>query len=152
MYPKIERFSGCGCLPTCESYLRVIIIFLNMGLLQTDRSQDDMKATNPFIEDAAIAWEPVDPLIRRKVMGYDRQLMMVRVEFLKGGIGTLHQHPHSQITHIESGVFDVSIGGESRRLRAGDAYYIPPDVVHGAVCIEDGTLVDVFSPMREDLV
>jgi quercetin dioxygenase-like cupin family protein len=111
-----------------------------------------MKATTPFIEDANIAWETLDPFIRRKVMGYDSQLMMVRVEFRKGGIGALHHHPHSQITHIESGIFDVSIGSESRRLRAGDAYYIPPDVVHGATCVEDGVLVDVFSPMREDLV
>ena len=85
-------------------------------------------------------------------MGYDSQLMMVRVEFRKGGIGALHHHPHSQITHIESGVFDVSIGGESRRMKGGDAYYIPPNVVHGATCVEDGVLVDVFSPMREDLV
>jgi quercetin dioxygenase-like cupin family protein len=111
-----------------------------------------MKATTPFIEDANIAWETLDPFIRRKVMGYDSQLMMVRVEFRKGGIGALHHHPHSQITHIESGVFDVSIGGESRRMKGGDAYYIPPDVVHGATCVEDGVLVDVFSPMREDLV
>ncbi|MBS1564980.1 MAG: cupin domain-containing protein, partial [Bacteroidetes bacterium] len=42
--------------------------------------------------------------------------------------------------------------GEKKILSAGDAYYIPPHVLHGAVCIEDGVLIDVFSPMREDFI
>jgi len=37
-------------------------------------------------------------------------------------------------------------------IRKGDGYYVPPHAVHGCVCIEDGTLIDVFSPMREDFL
>lgn len=83
-------------------------------------------------------------------MSFDDRLMLVKVEFLAGGVGVLHQHPHTQITHIESGVFEVEIGEEKKVLKAGDCFYIPPNMLHGAVCLEAGVLIDVFSPMRED--
>ena len=105
-----------------------------------------------FIQNDDITWEQVDPGVRRKIMSWDDRLMLVKVEFEVGGIGTLHQHPHSQITHVESGVFAVEIAGQKKVLNQGDAFYIPPNVVHGAVCLEEGVLIDVFSPMREDFV
>lgn len=105
-----------------------------------------------FIENNDIPWEPVGEGVRRKIMSWDDKLMLVRVEFQANGVGVLHQHYHSQITHVESGVFEVEIGGERKVLRAGDAYYIPPNVVHGCVCVETGVLIDVFSPMREDFI
>ena len=107
---------------------------------------------NGFIEDGNLPWEEVEDRIQRKVMAYDEKLMLVKVRFQAGGIGTLHKHHHSQITHVESGVFEIEIGGEKKVLRGGDAYYIPPNILHGAVCIDDGILIDVFSPMREDFV
>ena len=103
-----------------------------------------------FIENESIEWENVDKGMRRKIMAYDDKLMVVKVEFETGGIGTLHQHYHSQITHVESGVFEVEIGDEKKILIAGDAFYIPPNIMHGAVCLEAGVLIDVFSPMREE--
>ena len=105
-----------------------------------------------FIENSEIPWEEVDKGIKRKIMAYDDKLMVVKVEFEKGGIGVLHQHYHSQITHVESGSFEVQINGEKKILAAGDAFYIPPNMLHGAVCLEAGVLIDVFSPMREDFI
>jgi len=105
-----------------------------------------------FIENDAIPWETVGKGVRRKIMAYDKSLMVVKVAFEAGGVGAVHEHYHSQITHIESGKFEVEINGEKKVLSAGDAYYIPPHVLHGAVCLEAGMLVDVFSPMREDFV
>ena len=105
-----------------------------------------------FIENHEVPWEEVDKGMKRKIMAYDDKLMVVKVEFEKGGIGALHQHHHSQITHVESGSFEVQINGEKKILTAGDAFYIPPNVLHGAVCLEAGVLIDVFSPMREDFV
>ena len=109
-------------------------------------------AVKLFIENGEIPWEEVDKGMKRKIMAYDDKLMVVKVEFETGGIGTLHQHFHSQITHVESGVFEVEIGDEKKVLRAGDAFYIPSNVIHGAVCLEAGVLIDVFSPMREDFI
>ncbi len=105
-----------------------------------------------FIEDASIEWEITGPGVRRKIMSYDENLMVVKVEFEKGAIGPLHNHFHVQIVHIDKGVFEVEIGGEKRILKAGDAFHAPPNVMHGVVCLEAGTLIDIFSPMREDFV
>ena len=105
-----------------------------------------------FVQNASVEWEQLDEKIRRKVMAYDKSLMLVKVDFKAGGVGVLHQHPHVQITHVESGVFEVEIEKEKQILKAGDVFYIPSQLWHGAVCIEDGVLIDVFSPMREDFI
>ena len=111
-----------------------------------------MEITEVFIKNDAVEWEIVGEGVRRKIMAYDDKLMLVRVEFAKDGIGMLHKHYHSQITHVESGAFEVSIDGKKKILRGGDAFYIPPNLMHGCVCLEAGVLIDVFSPMREDFV
>jgi quercetin dioxygenase-like cupin family protein len=105
-----------------------------------------------FALDEAIEWEPAGNGVRRKVLCYDDRVMAVRVAFEAGAIGALHTHPHIQCTVVESGVFDITISGTTQRLKAGDSFLVPPDAIHGAVAIEPGVLVDVFTPMREDFV
>ena len=78
--------------------------------------------------------------------------MMVKVKFEQGAIGTLHQHPHTQSTYVASGCFEVTIGEEKKVLRAGDGYYVAPNLPHGCVCHEAGILIDTFTPMREDFL
>lgn len=53
---------------------------------------------------------------------------------------------------MESGIFEVEIGGEKRVLKAGDGFLAPSNVPHGVVCLESGVLIDVFTPMREDFI
>jgi quercetin dioxygenase-like cupin family protein len=94
-----------------------------------------------FIKDEDLQWEIVDAGVRRKIISYDNNLMVVKVAFEKGGVGSLHRHYHSQITHVESGVFEIEINSEKRILNSGDAFYIPPNSLHGAVCKERGVLI-----------
>jgi quercetin dioxygenase-like cupin family protein len=105
----------------------------------------------PFAADAETPWEPSAPGIRRKVLCYDTDIMLVRFEFQKGAVGAEHRHPHIQCSVIESGVFDVTIAGKTKRLTKGDSYLVASNVLHGAVAIEAGVIVDTFSPMRQDL-
>ena len=105
-----------------------------------------------FVEDASLPWEPVTDGVSRKIVTYDTNLMMVKVAFETGGVGAVHQHPHTQMSYVATGEFDITIADETRTVRAGDAYYIPPNVLHGAVCLQAGMLIDLFTPMREDLV
>lgn len=107
---------------------------------------------NQFISDSDIPWEDLGGGLKRKIMAYDNNMMMVKVAFEKGGVGSLHSHFHTQMSYVESGAFEITIGDKNQTLIKGDAYYIPPDVVHGALCLEPGILVDVFTPMREDFV
>lgn len=105
-----------------------------------------------FLPGDEIEWEVVSEGVKRKIMGYDDSLMLVKAHFEKGGIGTLHKHYHSQVTYVESGQFEVTIGAETKILKAGDSFYVQPHVLHGAVCLESGILIDVFSPIREDFM
>lgn len=105
-----------------------------------------------FIEDAGMDWDDLGGGVRRKIMAYDDRVMLVKVAFEAGSIGTIHQHPHTQISHIQEGVFEVEIGGKKQVLKAGDAFFAPPNTDHGVRCLEKGVLVDVFSPIREDFI
>lgn len=99
-----------------------------------------------------MGWENPGPGIKRQIMGYDGQLMMVKVVFEEGAVGTMHEHYHSQATYVASGKFELTIGDEKRILEAGDGYYVAPDELHGCVCLEAGILIDTFSPMRADFL
>ncbi|WP_230531266.1 cupin domain-containing protein [Microvirga roseola] len=105
-----------------------------------------------FAFDSEIPWEPAGEGIRRKVLTYDEDVMMVRVAFEAGAVGSLHSHPHIQCSLVEEGVFDITIAGRMERLGRGDSFLVPTDAIHGAVAVEDGVLLDVFTPMREDFV
>lgn len=105
-----------------------------------------------FIENEQLEWQPAGEGIRRKIMAYDPSLMLVKVDFEQGAVGVVHKHVHVQLTHIESGVFEVEIAGVKKVLKAGDGFHIPSNVEHGVVCLEKGVLIDVFSPMRQDFI
>ncbi len=88
----------------------------------------------------------------RQFIGYDDDIMMVKVMFEKDAIGVAHMHLHSQTSYILSGEFEVTIDGETNLLKAGDGFFIEPNVIHGCVCREKGDILDVFSPCREDFL
>jgi quercetin dioxygenase-like cupin family protein len=105
-----------------------------------------------FLLGDEVEWEIIGKGVKRKIMAYDETIMLVNVHFDKGGIGAIHEHYHSQVTYVESGQFEVTIGSETKILKGGDSFYVQPHVLHGAICLESGILVDVFSPMREDFI
>ncbi len=105
-----------------------------------------------FLLSSELEWEQPGQGLTRQIMGYDGQLMLVKVKFEKGAIGYVHEHFHSQATYVVSGKFEVMINGEKKILEAGDGFYIEPNVPHGAVCLEEGILIDTFSPMRQDFL
>lgn len=108
--------------------------------------------SNKFILVSGMEWEPVVDKLKRKMMGYNDEIMMVQVHFDKDGIGANHQHPHSQTTYVVSGKFEVNIDGDKKILETGDGFFVPPNADHGATCLEEGILIDVFSPIREDFM
>lgn len=90
--------------------------------------------------------------VERKVLSYTDELMCVENHFVQGGIGAIHQHPHTQITYVVSGTFEFTIGEEKKIVHAGDTMLKKHGVVHGCVCLEEGILLDVFNPMRQEFV
>ncbi len=109
-------------------------------------------ASKEFLIDQDQEWEVVGEGVKRKIMGYDDKIMLVKVHFDKGGIGYEHKHYHSQTTYVASGSFEFKIGNQIKIVKEGDSVYIPPNELHGAECLETGILIDVFSPIREDFM
>lgn len=97
-------------------------------------------------------WRDLGGGVRRRMMGHDDRIMMVEVEFDKGAVGAVHTHPHSQSSLIEHGMFEVTVGGQTAVLHAGDGFFVPSGVEHGVRALEAGTIVDVFAPAREDFL
>ena len=110
------------------------------------------RSSGKFCKAEQMEWEDLGGGVSRKIMGWDNQIMMVKVKFEKGAEGSPHQHFHTQTTYCAKGKFDFTIGDEKQVVKYGDGVYVPPNVLHGAVCLEEGVLIDVFSPVREDFL
>ncbi len=90
--------------------------------------------------------------VKRRILAHSENLMAVEISFEKGSVGALHAHHHEQMTYVLSGAFEFEVNGEKQVIRAGDMTYKEPHVVHGAVCLEAGKLLDIFTPQREDFL
>lgn len=110
------------------------------------------RQSKPFILTSKMEWEDLGGGVSRKFLGYDNQIMMVQVKFEKGAVGSPHQHFHTQSTYCAAGKFEFTIDGEVQLVEAGDGVYIAPNLLHSALCLEEGILIDVFSPVREDFL
>lgn len=112
----------------------------------------NIQPTKGFFISEETEWEEVAPGLTRQIMGYDGKIMLVKAKFETGAIGVMHKHYHSQVTYVESGEFEMTIGDEVKTLKRGDSFYVIPWIMHGCVCTKPGILIDVFSPAREDFL
>ena len=110
------------------------------------------KNSEKYILADKLEWEELGGGVSRKFLGYDNQIMMVLVKFEKGALGSPHQHFHTQTTYCVAGKFEFEIDGEKQVVKAGDGVYIKPNLLHSAVCLEEGILIDTFSPVREEFL
>lgn len=90
--------------------------------------------------------------VTRRIKAYTDKLMCVENTFERGAVGTLHSHPHTQLTYIISGRFRFTVGDEVYEVSAGDTLLKQDGIIHGCVALEGGVMLDIFTPMREDFV
>lgn len=88
----------------------------------------------------------------KRVLAYSDDLMVVENRFAKGAVGAMHHHDNTQITYVVSGKFQFTIGNETHIVTAGDTLLKRNGVEHGCVCLEEGILLDTFTPYRKDFV
>ena len=106
----------------------------------------------PFFIGSDIEWKDTAEGVKRQILAVGTDLMLVRVDFVAGAVGAMHHHPHRQATYVAAGSFDVTVGGDTQRVTAGDSFAAPADVPHGVKAIDAGTLIDCFTPIREDFL
>ena len=89
---------------------------------------------------------------RRIIMAYNDQLMSVLVNFEDGAVGADHSHPHTQLSYVLEGEFTYHIEDDVYTMHPGDSIVVEGGKIHGCACVKAGTLLDVFTPMREDFI
>lgn len=97
-------------------------------------------------------WENTEPGVKRRIMAYLDEMMMVEVLFEKNAVGSLHSHPHIQASYVAEGRFEVIIDGVTRTLEQGGSFIVPGNLVHGVKALEAGRLIDSFTPHRAEFL
>ena len=84
------------------------------------------------------------------LLAVGEQTMLTRMRFRKGKDVPPHRHPNEQTGFVLSGRFRFRFGKYDEVLGPGDSYSIPADMEHSIEMIEDGEVIDVFVPPRQD--
>lgn len=105
-----------------------------------------------FITGKELTWIPVREGITRHILAYNDDIMMVEVKFEKGITADLHSHVHTQVSYIASGTFEFTVNGEKQIVTQGDSILMKPNEPHQCRCIEEGVVIDTFTPMRTDFL
>jgi len=105
-----------------------------------------------FLKNDQMPLEQMATGIHRKILGYQENLMLVKVFFAKGSVAERHSHPHQQIGHVLEGEFELEIDGRCEVLVAGDSFIVAANLPHAATCLEKGVILDSFSPARKDFL
>jgi quercetin dioxygenase-like cupin family protein len=80
-----------------------------------------------------------------------KQLMLSLVEMQPHAVVEEHSHPHEQAGLMLEGEAEFTIGGQTKRVSAGQMWRIPGGVVHKVVALDRPVrALDVFHPPRED--
>ena len=95
-------------------------------------------------------WIEIAPGIKRRTITSGASMYQMRAELLAGSRLPEHAHPQEQIAHIIKGRMKLIVSGVPHELRAGEAFYIASNVPHGVETIEETTVIDTFSPPRDD--
>jgi quercetin dioxygenase-like cupin family protein len=95
-------------------------------------------------------WVNMGEGVRRRVIADGESLMLVEVEFAPGAVVALHSHVHEQVSYIAKGRVRYTVGDRTTEYVAGQAVLLASNVKHGVAAMEDSTIIDSFSPPRED--
>jgi quercetin dioxygenase-like cupin family protein len=80
-----------------------------------------------------------------------QEMMLSLVEMEPHAVVAEHSHPHEQVGLMLEGEADFTIGGQQRRVTAGQMWRIPGGVVHKVVAGgRPVRALDVFHPPRDD--
>ena len=92
---------------------------------------------------------PADGLQIRAIHG--ERMTMAFYRMSPGSQIPEHAHPHEQMGMVLEGSVELIINGEKRVVSSGEAYHVPPNIVHSGTCLEkEAEVLEVFSPVRED--
>ncbi|MBS3732415.1 MAG: cupin domain-containing protein [Desulfobacterales bacterium] len=105
-----------------------------------------------FCRQAESAWRELMPGIEVRTLVYGEKMLMAQYRLKKGSQLPEHSHPHEQTGFLVSGQIRLHLADEVLDAGPGDSWCIAGNRSHWADVIEDAVAVEVFSPVREDLL
>jgi quercetin dioxygenase-like cupin family protein len=105
-----------------------------------------------FTKHAVGGYRTVAPGIELRVISHGEHTLMAAFRLAAGHELPAHRHPHEQTGYLVSGRIRLRIGGEAYDVLPGDSWCVAGNVEHGATILEDAVAIEVFSPVREDLL
>src|SRR5581483_1250889 len=87
--------------------------------------------------------EQLNPLTTRQAI-HSGNMTVARLELKKDAAVAEHHHHNEQITMVDRGALQFTIGGGEKVVRTGDSLVIPPHMPHAVVALEDSTVFDIF--------
>jgi quercetin dioxygenase-like cupin family protein len=97
-------------------------------------------------------WKNAEPGVRRKILSAEGGLMVMEVHFEANAEGYVHSHVHEQTDYCLKGRFEFTVDGHTFIVEQGQTIYIPSNARHGAKAVAPGILLDIFTPVRQDLL
>jgi quercetin dioxygenase-like cupin family protein len=90
--------------------------------------------------------------IELRTLCHGQATLMAKFRLAAGHDLPTHGHPHEQTGYLVSGRIQLRIGAETNAVAPGDSWCFAGGVEHGATIAEESAAVEVFSPVREDLL
>jgi unsaturated pyranuronate lyase len=95
-------------------------------------------------------WIDIVPGIRRRTIANGTTMYQMVARLEAGSRMPEHTHSQEQIVHILEGRMRLIVSGVPYELKRGESFYLAGNVPHGVETIEDTTVLDTFSPPRDD--
>lgn len=110
--------------------------------MRLNRSVAKQSDQNPWIE--------ICPGIKRRTEASGQTMYQMIARLEPGSRMPEHQHPQEQIVHILEGRIRLIVEGTPHELSTGDSFYLASNVPHGVETIEATSVLDTFSPPRDE--
>ncbi len=95
--------------------------------------------------------EQLNKLVSRQMLSGDNATI-ARLLMTRGAVVPRHWHVSEQFSLILSGALKFVFDDREVVVRGGEVLYIPANVPHSAVALEDTVDIDFFAPRREDWI
>ena len=102
-----------------------------------------------FCRHKQIKKKKVLPGVIGQYLGSGKNMNVMHWNFTDNCVLPAHKHPSEQFGYIIKGGFKMAVGKKKTILMAGDAYFIPPNVIHSFTSVGKTEAIDVFSPTKE---
>ncbi len=96
------------------------------------------------------AYKELLPGIFMKVLTVGDQSMLCEFHLKQGAMIPVHQHPQEQSGYMVAGKMRFFGEEGDAIVEPGCSWNFKGGVMHGADILEDSTVIEVFSPLRQD--